>query len=81
MNQKILNMTKKEKNLRDELAMSMPFESIPNLNNENAINLFAEQTGIEWDENDIFKQIEFSIRYQAHIRYMYADAMMKHRKK
>jgi hypothetical protein len=64
-----------ETTLRDKLAMSMPFEAIPVLNNEETIKIVSEKLKIKWSE-DPFVQIEWAMQYQAAIRYMYADAML-----
>lgn len=69
---------KDEKTLRDELAMSMPFESIPTLNNMETVQKVSKQLGLEWSDDSV-DQIRWSIEFQAAIRYMYADAMLKHR--
>ena len=70
-----------EKTLRDELAMSMPFEAIPILENEDAILDFMEANNLEVNLNIQSELIEFALTYQSIIRYKYADAMLKERNK
>lgn len=69
-----------EKTLRDELAMSLPFDAIPTIN---PIDLkeIGESLGLSFDEEDYLSMIQFSADYQAIIRYQYADAMIKERNK
>lgn len=67
-----------ELTLRDKLAMSMEADTIPEIQDQDTLNLIAEKFGLEWSD-DPLKQIEFSLAYQAIIRYKYADAMLKAR--
>lgn len=67
-----------EKTLRDELAMSMPPETIPELRNEQAIEYFSKILGIKFG-TDPFDQVVFGLTYQSVIRYLYADAMLEAR--
>ena len=69
-------MENKEKTLRDELAMSLDISSIPKFTMEINMKLIADAYGLEFDANDPVKMIEFSLKYQAIIRYEYADAML-----
>ena len=69
-------MENSEKTLRDELAMSMPVELLPTINDLKTIEEISAKLGIEWDNDDTMAQIEWSLKYQAAIRYMYADAML-----
>lgn len=63
--------------LRDKLAMSMDTESIPIIKNEETLKYIGEKFGLEWSSQDTVEQIKFALEYQAIIRYMYADAMLK----
>ena len=71
-------MCKSELTLRDEIAMSMPFESIPTINNDVVLKEINEKLGIEHND-DTISQIEWAMKFQSIIRYMYADAMLKAR--
>lgn len=64
-----------DKGLRDELAMSMPHETIPQMGSMQAM---AEFMGVQGDVSKFTPQqiIDLSMRYQAKIRYEYADAML-----
>jgi hypothetical protein len=64
------------KTLRDELATSLDATLVPTLNNEEAIKIFAREFGLEYDRNDMIKMIQFSFKYQAIMRYKYADEML-----
>lgn len=66
-----------EKTLRDELAMSLDESMIPILKNEEAIKIVAEKLGIEVDFQDLMSTLEFSFKYQAIMRYKFADEMLK----
>ena len=65
----------KEKTLRDEIAMSMTSDTLPTINDESTMSLINEKYGLEWSEDPLV-QIEWSIKYQSILRYMYADAML-----
>lgn len=67
---------KDTKTLRDEFAISMPFEALPTINNENAMVDIAKHYDIDLDLNDDMSIIAFSIKYHTIIRYQYADAMI-----
>jgi hypothetical protein len=69
-------MANDELTLRDQLALSLSYDSIPTLNNDEARDQIAKRFGLEWSDDDAVVQIEFAIQYEAIIRYMYADAMM-----
>lgn len=56
--------------------MSLDASLIPTLNNEETLREVAERMGIELDLEDPLSLIEFSLKYQAIIRYQYADAML-----
>lgn len=66
-----------EKTLRDELAMSLDASMIPVLENEVTIRLVAQKLGLEVDLKDPLKMIDFAFKYQAIMRYQYADEMLK----
>jgi hypothetical protein len=78
MNNLKLLIMKTRKTLRDELAMSMTTDLIPEIIDEKTDLMFSEKYGLEWSDDPI-TQIEWAINYQAIIRYMYADAMLKAR--
>jgi len=65
----------KDKNLRDEIAMSMTSDTLPTINDEATMALINEKYGLEWSDNPLV-QIEWAMKYQAIVRYMYADAML-----
>ena len=67
-----------ELTLRDKLAISMEADTLPEVKDQDTLNLVAEKLGIEWSD-DPLKQIEFAFNYQAILRYQYADAMLKAR--
>jgi hypothetical protein len=69
-------MENKEKTLRDELAMSLDASFIPTFNSETAIKHIAGAYGLEYDMNDPVKMIDFALKFQAIVRYEYADAML-----
>lgn len=64
-----------EKTLRDEIAMSMTEGTLPTITDKETMALLNEQYGLEWS-NDPIVQIKWSMKYQAIVRYMYADAML-----
>ena len=65
---------------RDELAMSMPVEHLPQLKDTETFAKVCEKLGIECDPADPESYIKASLEYDARVRYMYADAMLKARK-
>ena len=65
----------KDKNLRDEIAMSMISDTLPTINDEATMALINEKYGLEWSDDPLV-QIEWAMKYQAIVRYMYADAML-----
>ena len=65
--------------VRDQLAMSMPVEGMPKIENDAAGELIAERYGLEWDSTDTMKMYIFSMKYHAAVRYEYADAMLAYR--
>ena len=64
------------KTLRDELAMSLDNTFIPKFSSEINTKIVADAYGLEIDANDPVKMIDFALKYQAIIRYKYADAML-----
>lgn len=64
------------KTLRDELAMSLDSSFIPKITAENTIKHIADAYGLEYDMNDPVKMIEFALKFQAIIRYEFADEML-----
>jgi hypothetical protein len=69
-----------ELTLRDKLALSMPKGALPKLTNQETINYIADKLSLEWSD-DLMKQIDFAFKYQAIMRYQYADALIKVRGK
>lgn len=67
--------------MRDQLALSLPLEAIPEIKDRKTLLLFSEKTGIEWSDDDLIKQIEFALKYQAYMRYRFADIMLEQREK
>ena len=65
---------------RDELAMSMPVEHLPQLKDTSTFAKVCEKLGIECDPADPESFIKASLEYDARVRYMYADAMLRVRK-
>lgn len=64
--------------LRDKFAMSMPYDAIPVIKDTDILRLVSKAYGIEpEDYEDPLEMIQWSIKYQTIIRYMYADEMMK----
>jgi hypothetical protein len=66
---------KNEKTLRDEIAMSMRDTTLPTINDEKTMALINEKYGLEWSDDPLV-QIEWAMKYQAIVRYMFADAML-----
>jgi hypothetical protein len=64
------------KTLRDELAVSLPGDLIPQIKDERGILLISEKLDIKVDLTDDMSMIDFIIQYQAIMRYKYADAML-----
>jgi len=69
----------KETKLRDRLAMSFSQASLPTLENEEALDYMEKELGLEFSE-DPMNQIYFAFKYEAFMRYKYADIMMEARK-
>ena len=65
---------------RDELAMTMPVDHVPQLKDTSTFAKVCEKLGIECDPADPESFINATIEYAARVRYMYADAMLKARK-
>lgn len=65
---------------RDELAMTMPVEMLPEISNTADLCELCENLGIRYNEKmpgwDIWAKMEAFAR----VRYIYADAMLKSRK-
>ncbi len=66
-----------EKTLRDELAMSLDVSAIPVMNDKETAQIVADKYSIELDFSDPIKMIDFSFKFQAIMRYQYADEMLK----
>lgn len=66
-----------EKTLRDEIAMSLDVSAIPVMNDKETAQIIADKYSIELDFSDPIKMIDFSFRFQAIMRYQYADEMLK----
>lgn len=70
--------------LEDQLAISMPSDKIPTLNNDEAIEeavniLGMDLEGLTFDELPLQEQLEFAFKWQAYCRYSYAEAMKLYR--
>lgn len=65
-----------EETLRDKFAMSMPQEGIPVINDPDELVAISEKLGIDCNPSDSIDMIQWSMDYQAAIRYKYADAMI-----
>lgn len=72
-----------EKNLRDELAMSLPFDAIPTVSNQAGANALSDALGIGRlnIKGPVISQVEWTLKMQAAFRYAYADAMIAARSK
>ena len=68
-----------EKTLRDEIAMSLESPAIPMPKDPEGMRSVCEKLGIEVYFNDTLKSIELGLKYQAVMRYRYADIMLKER--
>lgn len=64
------------KTFRDELAISLPHNLIPEIKTPEALMQVAKKFNIKIDADDPLSLIEFAINYQAIMRYKYADAML-----
>ena len=64
---------------RDELAMTMPVEHLPQIKGINIFENIGEKI-VSNQVNDILADIKSSLEFDARVRYMYADAMLKARK-
>jgi hypothetical protein len=53
----------------------MTSDTLPTINDEETMALINEKYGLEWSDNPLV-QIEWAMKYQAIVRYMYADAML-----
>lgn len=65
---------------RDELAITMPVDHLPQLKDTATFAKVCDKLGIECDHADPESFIKASLEYDARVRYMYADAMLKARK-
>lgn len=64
--------------LRDNIAMSLDKELLPDLKSNDAIAEVAEWMGIKFPEDPV-GQIKWAMKYQAKMRYLYADEILKAR--
>ena len=64
---------------RDELAMTMPVDHLPQLQGINIFENIGEEI-VSKQVDDILSDIKSSLEFDARVRYMYADAMLKARK-
>ena len=64
---------------RDELAMTMPVYHTPEFKDTTTFAKVCDKLGIECDTSDPESFIKASLEYNARVRYMYADAMLKAR--
>lgn len=68
----------KDITLRDQFAMSMPYEAIPVIKDTHTLETVSKAYGIELEDyDDVLQMFEWSMKYQSIIRYMYADEMIK----
>ena len=65
---------------RDELAMTMPEHHYPSIADRKMFFNICDHFEIEYNESDQVSCIKASLEYDARVRYMYADAMLKARK-
>lgn len=70
-----------EKTLRDELAMSMPMDAMPKIQDVKILLEIAEKIGTSVNPQDDLSLLNFTLKYQAWFRYNYADAMLEMRGK
>ena len=61
---------------RDEIAISMPWETIPELDPHTMLDVY-KRLSIPYDLSNPLSMIEAQLKYQAIIRYLYADEMLK----
>jgi len=66
----------KELTLRDRLAMSFNNESLPTIKNQDGLDYITKELGLEFSEDPMY-QIEFAFKYEALMRYKYADIMIE----
>ena len=64
---------------RDELAMTMPVDHLPQSKGINIFENIGEEI-VSKQVDDILSDIKSSIEFDARVRYMYADAMLRARK-
>ena len=64
---------------RDELAMTMPVDHLPQIKGINMFENIGEEI-VSKQVDDILADIKSSLECDARVRYMYADAMLKARK-
>ena len=62
--------------LRDKFALSMPKEALPKLDDQQIINYIADKLGLQWSDEPM-AQIGFAFKYEAIMRYQYADALIE----
>ena len=65
---------------RDDLAMTMPVDHLPQLKDAATFAKVCEKLGIECNQADPESFIKATIEYSSRVRYMYADAMLMARK-
>ena len=64
---------------RDELAMTMPVDHLPQIKGINIFENIGEEI-VSRQVDDILADIKSSLEFDSRVRYMYADAMLKARK-
>lgn len=69
-----------EKTLRDEFAMSMPYEFIPELQLK-GLEDFIKGECRDLDLDKLEDNARLFARYEAKVRYIYADEMLKESRK
>ena len=65
---------------RDELAVSMPVDHVPQIKDVYDFAKVCEKLWIEFDLEEPESFVKATIEYSSRVRYMYADAMLKARK-
>lgn len=70
----------KKLTIRDQFAISMNHKSIPTIESAEGVKEICELFNLEIGE-DVDSQITFAARYEAAVRYRYADEMMKARER
>lgn len=63
---------------RDEIAVSLPLEVIPEKPDQMLLDYIAKEMDIDIeDEEDMTRFLQLELAYQAYTRHMYAKMMIK----